>query len=150
MRVVYIVSLFPCWSETFIVREIRELLRLGVDVRIVSLKQPSEKIIQSDAATLLDRVVYPDSPVRNALRALAGVATSPINSLSMLARIVRALIHRPMSLGKSLVVWWRALGFVPVIREIAPDHLHAHWATYPSTAALVLTERLGKSFSFTS
>ena len=44
MRVVYFVSLFPCWSETFIVREIHELLKIGVDVRIVSLKPASEAI----------------------------------------------------------------------------------------------------------
>jgi colanic acid/amylovoran biosynthesis glycosyltransferase len=49
VRVVYFVSLFPCWSETFIVRELHELMRLGVDVRIVSLKDPEEKLVQSDA-----------------------------------------------------------------------------------------------------
>lgn len=31
MRVVYVVPLFPSWSETFIVREIRGRMRLGVN-----------------------------------------------------------------------------------------------------------------------
>ena len=34
-RIVYVVSLFPCWSETFIVREITTLIAAGVDVMIV-------------------------------------------------------------------------------------------------------------------
>ena len=54
-RVLYFTSLFPCWSETFIVREIDELIRLGVDVRIVSLKHPIEKMVQNDAQALLGR-----------------------------------------------------------------------------------------------
>ena len=41
LRVLYLVSLFPCWSETFIVREIHALARQGVDIRIVSLKPHS-------------------------------------------------------------------------------------------------------------
>lgn len=42
-RAVYVVSLFPCWSETFIVREINALIENGVDVRIVSLKRPPKR-----------------------------------------------------------------------------------------------------------
>ena len=33
LRVLYLVSLFPCWSETFIVREIHALARQGVEDR---------------------------------------------------------------------------------------------------------------------
>lgn len=150
MRIVYIVSLFPCWSETFIVREIRELMRLGVDVRVISLKHPTEHIVQSDAAALLDRVNYPALWPRNMARVLAEVVSRPVDSLRMLGRITRDLIWHPMSLVKSLLVWWRAMGLVPVLQEIAPDRLHAHWATYPSTAALVLSKRLGIPFSLTA
>ena len=150
MRVVYIVSLFPCWSETFIVREIGELMRLGVDVRIISLKHPIERIVQSDAAALLDRVTYPASSLRNTIRVLAEVVARPVDSLRVLAQITRDLIRHPMSLAKSLLVWWRAVGLVPVLQDMAPDRLHAHWATYPSTAALVLAKRLGIPFSFTA
>ena len=38
MRLLYVVSLFPVLSETFIVREIDALIGRGVDVRILSLK----------------------------------------------------------------------------------------------------------------
>ena len=58
LRVLYVVSLFPCWSETFIVSEIEELLRLGVDVRILSLRAASEPLVQPEAAALAARVLY--------------------------------------------------------------------------------------------
>lgn len=150
MRVVYFVSLFPCWSETFIVREIQQLLQLGVDVRIVSLKHPSEKLVQSDAEALLDRVLYPVAWPVALMRVLAQLLLHPLRELSDLWRLMRKLAGHPQALAKSLVVWWRTLGLLPEIRALAPDHLHAHWATYPSTAALWAARRLGVPFSFTA
>jgi colanic acid/amylovoran biosynthesis glycosyltransferase len=150
MRVVYIVSLFPCWSETFIVREMAQLMRRGVDVQIVSLKPASERLVQPDAAALLPRVLYPQRGLAGALGALGQVLRRPLLSLRELARIALGLRAAPAALAKSLVVWWRTLGLLPVVRALRPDHIHAHWATYPSTAAMLIAKRLGVRFSFTS
>lgn len=149
-RVVYVVSLFPCWSETFIVREIHELLRLGTDVRIVSLKHPCERLVQSDALALLDRVVYPPRGSRLWRAWLQAVLRQPGRSLAELVGLVRGLASQPQALLKSLVVWVRTLALLPDLRQIAPAHVHAHWATYPSTAALWFSGRTGVPFSFTA
>lgn len=146
MRVLYFVSLFPCWSETFIVRELHELLRLGADVRIVSLKAPQEKLVQSDAKALLDRVIYPRPP----WRAAATLLRHPLVAARELRALCGGLGRHPQALLRSLVVWWRTLGLLEAVRALAPDHLHAHWATYPSTAALIVSRRLGVPFSFTA
>jgi colanic acid/amylovoran biosynthesis glycosyltransferase len=150
LRVVYFVSLFPCWSETFIVREIQQLLKLGVDVRIVSLKRASEKLVQSDAQALLDRVLYPVAWPFALARVLSQLLRHPLREVSDLLHLVLKLARHPSALAKSLVVWWRTLGLLPEIRVLAPDHLHAHWATYPSTAALWAARRLRVPFSFTA
>jgi colanic acid/amylovoran biosynthesis glycosyltransferase len=150
MRIVYFVSLFPCWSETFIVREIRQLVDAGVDVRIVSLKHPSEALVQPDAKALLERVEY---PTRGAA-ALVGVLGElvrggPRRMLDVLCT-VWAMRHDPQAALKTAVVVWRTLALGPRLRALEPDHLHAHWATYPSTAAMLLSKMLGVPFSFTS
>ena len=150
MRVVYYVSLFPCWSETFIAREIASLLDQGLDVRIVSLKPPSEALVQSDARRMLDRVVYPPRGRRGLLRALGPLLGHPLRSLGEVSRMARGLWRHPPALLKSLVAWWRALATLHDVRALQPGHLHAHWATYPSTAAMFASERLGLGFSFTS
>lgn len=150
MRVVYFVSLFPCWSETFIVREILALLRRGVDVRIVSLKPPSETLVQSDAAALADRVLYPPAQPRRSALALREIVRSPLATLGDLAELIGGLWRHPPALAKSVVAWWRTLCLLPALRRLAPAHLHAHWATYPSTAAMLAAKRLGVSFSFTA
>ena len=150
MRILYLVSLFPCWSETFIVREMAELIRLGKDVQIISLKHPSETMVQSDATALLARTHYPASQAKTLLSVFTELITHPLRELHDLFLILHRLKGRPSALGKTLVVWWRTLGLLPHIRQIAPAHIHAHWATYPSTAAMLLSKRLGIPYSFTA
>jgi len=147
MRLLYVVSLFPCWSETFIVNEIRHLIALGVDIRIVSLKPASETLVQPDAAALLSRVSYPK---RSPLPALTEIFRRPGSSLHELTRIVGGLLFSPVACAKTLVVWWRTLGLLPALRAMQLQHIHAHWATYPSTAAMLAAGRLALPFSFTA
>jgi glycosyltransferase involved in cell wall biosynthesis len=149
-RVLYVVSLFPCWSETFIVREIHELLRLGLDVRVLSLKHPSESLVQSDARQLLDRVLYPPRGWSLASGALREALGHPVVSARELWRLSRGLGRQPQAWIKSLVVWTRTLALLPTLRQLAPARLHAHWATYPSTAAMWASARLRVPFSFTA
>ena len=150
LRVLYLVSLFPCWSETFIVREIHALARQGVDIRIVSLKPHSEPMVQPDAQVLLDRVIYPPSSLADSLRAaLPQVLKHPVKSVAELWPLVRSLWRRPAELAKSVISWWRTLAVMAEVQRFAPQHLHAHWATYPSTAARILAGRIGRPWSFT-
>lgn len=150
LRVVYFVSLFPCWSETFIAREIAGLVAQGVAVHIVSLKPPSEALVQSDARALLDCVVYPPRGFSGMAAALGALLRRPLRSLREVAEISGGLGRHPRALLKSLVAWWRMLATLRDVRALRPTHLHAHWATYPSTAAMYAAARLGLGFSFTS
>ncbi len=150
MRVVYFVSLFPCWSETFIVREITALMALGADVHIVSLKPASEALVQSDAQTLLGQVLYPPGRASSARLAATEVLRHPLHSLADLGQLIHGFMGKPKALAKSVVAWWRTLAMLGTVRRLRPDHLHAHWATYPSTAAMFAARRLGLPFSFTA
>lgn len=150
MKVLYVVSLFPCWSETFIVREVRALLGRGVDVRILSLRRPSERLVHEDARALLDRVLYPPRGSGAPLAVMRRLARRPAAHFALLVRLARALARRPVELAKSLAAVWRTLAVAGEVEAMAPDAVHAHWATYPATAALVLHRTLGLPFSFTA
>jgi colanic acid/amylovoran biosynthesis glycosyltransferase len=149
-RILYFVSMFPCWSETFIVREIHSLLRLGGEVRIVSLRHGSESLVQSDAAQLLDRVLYPRSWCRALVSLCERLVSQPLTTLRHPARIITRLWRRPVGMVKSLVAWFRTIGLLAEIEAFSPDHVHAHWATYASTAAMAAADHLGEAFSFTA
>ncbi len=148
-RLLYVVSLFPCWSETFIVREIAALIAAGADVRVLSLKAPSEKLVHPEAERLLARVRHPLSPGAAALRRAAALVAHPRALSSLALALVRALAGNPIELAKSLEAVARALEQLGWVREFDPDVIHAHWASYPSTAALVLGRLVGKPFGFT-
>lgn len=148
-RVVYVVSLFPCWSETFIVREIGALVASGVDVRILSLKHPSENLVHADAAALLDRVHHP-RPLAATLAAFLGTAVrQPRVMAGILLRILADGWRSPRVLSRSLAALLRGVGHIGWLRDFEPDLVHAHWATYPSTVAWALGRLLGRPFGFT-
>ncbi|MEO8459693.1 MAG: glycosyltransferase [Dokdonella sp.] len=148
-RVLYVVSLFPCWSETFIVREIAALIKAGVDVRILSLKRPSEKMVQPDAAALMNRALHPRPGVRGwPAIIVAGLANIRIVAAAKL-RIVGSLWRHPALALKSLFALARGLEHLSQIRAFDPQFIHAHWATYPSTVAATLARILGRPYGFT-
>jgi len=148
-RVLYVVSLFPCWSETFIVREITTLVAAGVDVRILSLKAAHEKMVQPDAEVLLPRARHPLPTARAVPARLRALAAHP-RALSLhIARIVRRLAARPVDLAKSLEALARAVEQLDWIADFDPDVIHAHWGTFPSTVAWTLARLLDKPFGFT-
>lgn len=148
-RVVYVVSLFPCWSETFIVREINALLDSGVDVRIVSLKAPSESLVQDDAAALMERVRHPGSTMSMMRGLLSALLRHPVIVTSAFATVLADGWRKPAVAAKSFVALARALEQLPWLRQFDPQLIHSHWATYPSTAAWALGRILGKPFGFT-
>lgn len=149
-RVLYVVSLFPCWSETFIVREIEQLIARGVDVRILSLRPPSESFVQARAAALMDRVIGPPGWRREVLPALLNGLRHPRALLAVLTYLLVGMWRQPLPLGKSLVGLWRTLALLPAVHRFDPQWVHAHWATYPSTAAWMLGRLRRRPFSFTA
>jgi glycosyltransferase involved in cell wall biosynthesis len=152
MRIVYIVRRFPKLSETFVLNEVREVLRQGDEVTVVSLAEPhADEPRHPGAEAVLPRTVYgPRGEARVRRLALAGA---------------RALLRRPRRAWPALA--WaaraalreRTTGHLKQFGEAAwllsrlpadVDHVHAHFAHAPATAALLLARLLGRPFSFTA
>ncbi len=150
MKIAYIVSMFPCWSETFILREILELQRQGVNLTILSLKPCSESLVHPEASFLCKqgRVVYA-SAWRGAIRFVGQLLLHPVQVPRLLAQFARSFRGSRQSLLKSWFSMMLAADFIPLMRARGIHHIHAPWATYPSTAALFCHRLAGFSFSFT-
>ena len=148
-RVLYVVSLFPCWSETFIVREISTLIALGVDVRIISLKHASEKMVQPDAAQLLDRVWHPQRAISSWWRIALVKLQHPLTMIQLSGLLLRGLWKQPLIFLKSNFALLRGIQHLDAIRRFDPEFIHSHWATYPSTVALALSKLTGKPWGYT-
>jgi len=149
-RVLYVVSLFPCWSETFIVREISALIEAGVDVRILSLKRAHDGPLQTDSAALMDRLRRPQPLHAGVLGAMRAFANQPAAVLGAARTIIAGTWDEPAAMLKSLAALARGLEHLAWLREFDPEFIHAHWATYPSTVAWALGRILNRPFGFTS
>src|SRR4051794_40709447 len=72
-RVVFVVKGYPRLSETFIAHEIRALERRGLDIAIVSLRQPTDRARHPVHAEIEAPVLYlPEYLWREPLRVLRG------------------------------------------------------------------------------
>jgi glycosyltransferase involved in cell wall biosynthesis len=150
LRVLYVVSLFPCWSETFILREMHAMIGHGADIGILSLKPHSEKLVQERALELLGRTRHPGGALRSVLSMLALGISHPLKVSKFVLMLCARMWRQPGNLVRSLGALCRAAGQWQWIREFDPQIIHAPWATYPATVAWFLSELTGKPFSFTS
>lgn len=69
-RIAYVANCFPKLSETFVANELAELRRRGVDVRVLSLRQPTEHMRHElvEDAGLAERTVCDVDEFRSLLR----------------------------------------------------------------------------------
>jgi len=149
----YILKMFPRFSETFILSEILELERQGLELRIFSLKRPNDGVVHADVACVRAPVTYlPESPL-HAPRAYAAAHREVfgwnrrryLRCLSL--ALWRALKKRRPAAFKRFL----QAGFIaPLLGREGIGHVHAHFASSATAVALHLHELVGLSYSFTA
>jgi glycosyltransferase involved in cell wall biosynthesis len=144
----YVVSGFPLTTETFILREMVELAKLGWPIEVFSIRHPREPVVHSEARWLEPRVHYPGwQPVLSGNLGL--LARRPDLWARLLAATIGGTACSPEILAKSLVVFPIAVGWARQMQQLGIRHIHAHFGTYPALAALLAAESQGIGFSFT-
>ena len=143
VRVAYLVGRYPTVSHTFILREVRALRELGVEVDTFSIwrSSPEQLLSQADreeAASTFN--VLPLSPARLIRSKLAALAASP-------AALVRLVIHafrlaRPGAYGRFLAASWVVESLVVwnELRRRGIRHVHAHLPGTAPAVAMLATE----------
>lgn len=123
----YVLKRFPRLSETFILRELLELERMGVELCVFSLYRVNEPTRHADYARLRAPVVYLEDEVP---RAADAEATSAERRESKTERAARKLL--------------------PFVQAAGVTHLHAHFATGAAETARALGRELRIPFSVTA
>ena len=145
-RLLYLASSFPFGkNDVFFAPEVRELVRQGVDVRAVPMR-PRGPLTTPDAEPLTLRRPLVDATILAG--ALAEFARSPVGVVTSLGVLLRA--PAPSVLLRNLAGFPKALWIARVARTWGADHIHAHWAGPPSTAALVASRLSGVPWSLTA
>ena len=158
MKIAYLLKTFPKLSETFILNEILELERQGLELHIFSLRQPSETKVQPGVAEVRARITYirplqlPPPPERVPLEKLAyKVQKSEERRFKWLhpIRYLRTWLFQARGAARKRY-FRQALALARELRQGGFTHLHAHFANEPASVAELAHRLTGCPFSFTA
>lgn len=150
MRLAYLVSRFPTATETFILRELNAVeCELGTPVELCSLFKPSEPFTHPAAERWVPRLRCPGrgEALRGAIWALT---RHPRATAGILGAVLAGYGRRPGRLVRALVTVPLACAHARRMQGQGIEHVHAHWATYPTLAAWVIRRLTGIPYSFTA
>jgi glycosyltransferase involved in cell wall biosynthesis len=150
-RILYVVTRFPAVTETFVINEWLALAD-RFDMRLAALRHSGEPAVHGESARVLPSVLFPGalSPATIAAN-LAWLVRRPRPYLSALAAVVRgALRFSVAEAAAEAVVFAKAAALARAAVRAGVDHVHAHFASHPATAAWVVQRLTGIPFSFTA
>lgn len=149
--VAYLVSRFPSVSQTFVLNEILELEALGWKVNLYPMIRETESVTHPRAVEVTGRARYRSIASLKCVRAnIYWAKKRPVDYFRILALAFklpgRHLKFYPRTIWTT--IWATMIAAEIEDREIR--HIHAHWATFPAHAALVVSRLTGCTFSFTA
>src|SRR5688572_2127822 len=150
MRFAYIIGRFPTVSETFITNELRELTKLGADVRVYALVHGRPAVVHEEADELRRHVRYRSLFSLRTLRANLHFCrrnahlyiSTAAEAMFGCARNLRYLMGAIYTFPKAVLFAWE-------VQRDNIEHVHAHFAHHPGLAAMIIHRLTQVPFSFT-
>lgn len=149
LKVAYILKMYPRFSETFIVNEILELERRGVDIRIYSLRKPDDGRFHAAWSRVKASVVYvPQYPQLEMER--ISQAHQFVRS-AYPTRYQRVYEYSQARKSGYAIKRFLQAGFVAAHLLRNPvDAMHAHFASSATRVANLVHRMIGLSYSMTT
>jgi len=146
-----VVSRFPTIPETFVLNEILELRRQGVDVQVYSLIHERKGVVHPSAVELDRDANYVRVLSAETLRAQAHwLRRSPRRYLRLWWDALTWNARSPKFLSRALYAVPVAAAFALRMERGSVTHIHAHFATHPTLAAWAASRLTGIPYSFTA
>ena len=176
MKIAYLLKTFPKLSETFILNEILELERQGIELHIFSLRQPSETKVHPGVSEVRAQVTYirpwytplPPPPERVPFEKLAHKVQRSEERWFMFSHhpiwFLRAWLFQlrfgagkrhfhqafQSGFGARKRDFYQGLALAKELRRGKFTHLHAHFANEPTSVGEIAHRLAGCRFSFTA
>jgi len=150
VHLAYLVSRFPKVTETFILREMVELERNGCRIELFSLVREHQEITHPEMRELKASTYFAWPATRHLLLAqVFWLGRAPRRYAGAWWRAVVGNIRSPRALVRAMAVVAAAAAFARTMKMVGVEHIHAHWATHPALAALVVRHLTGIPYSLT-
>lgn len=150
-KIAYILLWFPKPSETFIFREVLNLWKKGLDIRVFTLYGELKDKLSPEMAEASKKVERLGIPFFRRLP--ADIAYWWNRNRSVTARLFRTIPVRKWKSvefgGENIIGFLAGFTLARRFEEEGITHIHAPWAMGPATAAWAASELTGIPFSFT-
>ena len=149
--ITYIVGTYPGLTTTFIDREVTALRGMGVQLRILSIRQPWTKLSAEQEALRKD-VTYllPVKWLPLIISHLIYALTKPKRFFSMLVYLLTRPHPSLRARLMTLIHFVEGVYAAYMLRHTPGQHLHAHFIDRAATVAMVASRLLGIPYSVTA
>ena len=149
--VAYIMSRFPLLTETFILREMLELESEGIALAIFPLLRANPTVRHAEVQGLRAPVDHTPFLSPSILAANARIfKRAPGRYLRLLATVIRHNLKDRSLLAGAIGIFPKSVYYAEQVERLGIRHVHAHFATHPALAGLIVSELTGVGFSFTA
>jgi glycosyltransferase involved in cell wall biosynthesis len=150
LKIAYIVSRFPHLPETFILREMIHLEKMGWEVELYPLIIQPQEIIHEEARPWLARAhAAPWISLPLLWSNVKRLVSRPGQYVSLLGRVFRENFSSPKFLARALLLFPRAIWMADHFKHEGIQHIHAHYATHPALVAWLINQLTGIPYSVT-
>lgn len=151
MKIAYIMSRFPHLPETFILREMNELEKMGWNISLYPLIFQQQPVVHPDAQNWFARVKYSAYISPRILQAnFSLLIKRPLLYLKLLTTVFIKNFSSPNFLFRSLLLYPKAIYFAQEMKNEGIEHIHAHYASYPAMVAWIIYQITGIQYSVTA
>ena len=148
--VAVLVTRFPRIAETFILREINELERLGQPVVLVPLLRNHSLVVHEEAKPWMGRALFMPLMSLAILRAnVVRLVREPRRYLGLLLTLIVQTMIRPSVMLRTIALFPKSVYLASHLRKLGIRHAHAHFAVHPATMAYIIASLSDITFSFT-
>ena len=151
VKVAYIMSAFPALTETFILYEILAMQQLGIAIELYPLRRLKEDVVHPEVAQLSGHVHHQPFISPAVLRAqLHFMRHRPLAYFKVLFEVLKGTFGSANFFFGAAAIFPKAVLFAYEMEKQKINHVHAHFATHPAVAALIIHRLTGIPFSFTA
>lgn len=149
-KIAYITVKAPFGTqETFILTEMLALKERGADILILPRDKSGELFHKEAAPLIKDTLSTSWFDVNIAKDLIKFICRKPVSFIKILYDIAFKARHIRIAL-KNLIVFPKAVSLSEDLKEASISHIHAHWASTPSTMAYIISRVTGIPWSFTA
>lgn len=150
LHVAYVIARYPTLTKTFVDREVHTLRKLGVDVRVFSIKA-SDGPLSPGQQCMEEKITFLSPiPIRAGLAAhLRFFLSKPWKYLSTLGYLLTRKHPTFRSHWTTLTHFSQGVYTAQMLMKNPVEHIHAHFLNQSATIALIASRLLGLPYSVT-